>query len=113
MAATTAVLMSEISERVMCAGWESGLEYTLWDLLQGQPVWSRWNDVTSEERQMLRELSQALGGWVILDHDNGNQDRDSLMYAHRFVTLAEWRRMYTEHTVREQARVSRHQLGTG
>ena len=94
-----AMVMSDISEDTMCAGWEADLEYTLWDVVHGRPPWSRWEHVATEDKQMLKELSEALGGWVVLDRASGDADIHSRMYAHRFVPLEEWLKMYETHHI--------------
>lgn len=96
------MLMSEISEECMCAGWEMGLEYTLWDVVLGRPIWSRWEDVTPEQREMLCELSQELGGWVIWNPDP-KATGDTL-----FVPLDEWRKMYADYVAKKHGRPDTH-----
>ena len=74
-------LMSGISEDYWCAGWLSGLEYTLWDAVTGK----RKNVCSSEEIEQLRYLSEKCGGWIIWDQ----QAKDE-----RFVPIDEWLRLY-------------------
>lgn len=89
------MLMSEISEECMCAGWIMDLEYTLWDVLQGKPVWSRWSDISPTQLEMLREVSEELGDWVIWNPDP-KATEDTV-----FVSLGEWQRMYAERAAKQ------------
>jgi hypothetical protein len=74
-------LMSGISEEYWCAGWLSGLEYTLWDAVTG-----KGKDICSlEEIEQLKYLSGKCGGWIIWDE----QAKDE-----KFVPMEEWLRPY-------------------
>lgn len=88
------LLMSEISEECMSASWHMGLEYILWDAVLGKHLWSRWNGITPVQRDMLRELSQELGGWVVWNPDDKSAE-DTV-----FVPISEWQTMYDEHTAK-------------
>ena len=74
-------LMSGISEECWCAGWLSGLEYTLWDAATGK----RKNICGPEEIEQLRYLSEKCGGWIVWDE----QAKDE-----RFVPMEQWLRLY-------------------
>jgi hypothetical protein len=63
-------LMSGISEDYWCAGWLSGLEYTLWDAVTGK----RKNVCSSEEIEQLKYLSEKSGGWIIWDEQAKDED---------------------------------------
>ncbi len=57
-------IMSAISEHCWAAGWMDGTEYALWDLMQaGGGDTGRW-DLMPEEAEILKELSNAIGGWL-------------------------------------------------
>lgn len=96
------LLMSEISEDCMCAGWEIGLEYALWDALLGKPLWGRWNSITPEQIEMLRELSHELGGWVIWNPDP-NATEDTL-----FLPLSDWQKKYADYVAKQHDRSDPH-----
>lgn len=88
-----AIVMSEISERNWCAGWDHGLEYRLWAAMQFNNPWHPRDDVpayarnviTHEEIVMLRTLSDLAGGWVIYGA-NGEE----------LIALAAWERQFAE-----------------
>ncbi len=83
------LLRGEISEECMCSGWEGDLEYTLWDAVLDKPLWIRWQQIVPDQRQMLRELSEELGGWAVC----GIGDSEP-----RFVQMSDWEKMYAEKT---------------
>ncbi len=64
-------VMSEISEEHYCAGWLSGLEYSLWEVLEGNRKAFAAGKMTDEEIQELRDLRERSGGWWWFDHDEG------------------------------------------
>jgi len=73
-------IMSDISERCWCAGWMMGTEHALWRAIQTpdeEPFDWGQDEVTPEERQQLRWLSEQCGGWWC------NYDR--------FLPLDEWK----------------------
>jgi hypothetical protein len=59
--------MSKLSEEAYCAGWMTGLEYALWELLLGGRKEYGWLVVTDEQQHRLRQLSNDCGGWVYFD----------------------------------------------
>jgi len=62
-------LMSRISEEGYSAGWMKGLEYELWAILiDGKGSCGR-HDVTQEELQQLRFLSDKCGCWIVFDDE--------------------------------------------
>ena len=74
-------LMSEISEGHWCAGWLVGLEYILWDVVNGKR-----NDICGpDEIEQLKYLSEKCSGWIVWD----NQAIDK-----KFVPMEEWLRLY-------------------
>jgi len=91
-AAQLCILMSEISEEHYCAGWMSGLEYTLWAMLLGGDRGFGVGDVTDDPITQLRALSEASGGWWRYD-----DDADEV-----FVPIEEWTRRYEAHRSRRR-----------
>lgn len=59
--------MSALSERAYFAGWMDGLELALWNALNGGPLRFGKVELTSEELQHLRNLSERCGGWIRFD----------------------------------------------
>jgi hypothetical protein len=57
-------LMSDISEECWCAGWMSGTEYRLWQLVEGDPDRS-WGmeKVSHGNIQLLKDLRDRSKGW--------------------------------------------------
>lgn len=54
-------LMTGISEEFWCAGWMSGLEFSLW----GVPAGMRYGqgNITERQSQLLKLLSDECDGW--------------------------------------------------
>ncbi|HEV2719660.1 MAG TPA: hypothetical protein VG323_06550 [Thermoanaerobaculia bacterium] len=77
-------LMSEISEDAYCAGWLSGLEYELWQIVIDGHGQFGFGALSETDIQDLRELSDACGGWIIYDGERQQT----------FVPLAEWQSMF-------------------
>lgn len=77
--------MRDLSEDHYCAGWMSGLEYTLWRAVTTEPMVAidyGIGVITLAELQSLRELSGKAGGW----------------WTHRrFVPMDEWVAHFREH----------------
>jgi hypothetical protein len=74
--------MSDLSEEAYCAGWESGLEYALWDAaygLRGDYGRLRLNE---DHRARLRRLSEACHGWIVFDDETEET----------WIPTAEWQR---------------------
>lgn len=74
-------LMSDISEEHYCAGWNGGLEFDLWAIVRGGNPNYGMGDVSPENIQELRQLSEDCGGW----HDGEN-----------FVPLRNWLNQFSE-----------------
>jgi len=74
-------LMSGISEDYYCAGWLTGLERTLWGMLQGDSRHFGMGEVTHEEIGRLRDLHEKCGGWWYFDDERGEE---------MFLATAEW-----------------------
>lgn len=90
-----AMLMSEISENCMCAGWLADLEYTLWEAVIGKPLSWRWQTgITKTELQMLKELSAEIDDWIVWDDHADDKDDTDPMENRKYVPLTEWLNMY-------------------
>jgi len=76
--------MSELSEKAYHAGWESGLEYALWHAVIGGSSAYGQTDLTREQPETLKKLSDRCGGWII--SDDANEER--------FIPADEWKTRY-------------------
>jgi hypothetical protein len=67
-------MMSYLSEEMWCAGWMTGCEYALWADLTGQEVAGKraWG-IAEEDKEDLRFLHEAAGGWVMWSEDAGEK----------------------------------------
>jgi hypothetical protein len=72
--------LREISENCYAAGWMSGIEFTVWDAVQGGTS----SIVNEQEAKLLKEASNVIGGWVAWNDHIG----DAV-----FVPHSEWNRM--------------------
>jgi hypothetical protein len=54
-------LMTGISEEYWCAGWMSGLEYSLWEVAAGTGY--GMGQITERQAALLRLLSEECDGW--------------------------------------------------
>ena len=75
-------LMAGISEECWCAGWETGLEFDLWDAIGrfGKPYGQ--GTVTVRQARLLRDLAEECNGWWTRDENHEPE----------FVSLDVWRR---------------------
>ena len=80
--------MSDISEDSWCAGWLSGNEYALWEILHGARHEYGWGDVRYEDLEELRILSEHARGWIWTGPDKE--------YTPQLVTFAEWESIRAE-----------------
>lgn len=64
-----AEFMSSLSEDAYCAGWMDGLEFALWQVLIGERREYGRHVMTSDDRSMLRSLSDAAAGWIVFDDE--------------------------------------------
>lgn len=85
--------MSDISEEYECAGWLIGLEFKLWEMLRGGARELAMGDVTDEEVDNLRRLSERAGGWVFW-RDND----DPFKSGECFEPYAEWQLRNEQHS---------------
>jgi hypothetical protein len=74
--------MSGVSQDAWCAGWMSGNEYALWDVLHGNRHEYGWGNVPYEDLEELRLLSEHAGGWIWTGPEKE--------YTPQLVTFAEW-----------------------
>lgn len=64
-------LMGEISEDCWCAGWMSGLELALWEAVVKGGMDYGQGEITAEQAQRLKRLSELAGGWCAWNDDTG------------------------------------------
>jgi hypothetical protein len=80
-------MMSDFSQDYWCAGWLSGLEFTLWDAMRNGPMDSEWEQLEERDLNRMKSLHELAGGWWIWDDNEiGN----------RFVTTDEWLKIYSQ-----------------
>jgi hypothetical protein len=82
-------MMEEISEAHYCAGWMSGLEYSLWRIVQGGDRNYGMYPLEPAEVESLRWLAESCDGWWIW-HDAKTPSESG----EKFVTMAEWLPIY-------------------
>lgn len=70
-AADLADLMSQISEEAFCAGWMSGLEHSLWEIIHSDRRSYGQTVLTEQQVSRLRSLSERCGGWIRYDFEKG------------------------------------------
>ena len=80
-------LMSEISESHYCASWMRDLEYNLWSMLQGGSRKYGLGEVSEEEINLLKNLSDTCNGWWVWVGDGIDSGEV-------FVTIDEWDEIY-------------------
>jgi hypothetical protein len=64
-------LMTGISEEFWSAGWIIGLEFALWDAIQGGEREIGRGLLTERQRTLLKLLSEEANGWWIYDAEIG------------------------------------------
>lgn len=72
-------LMTGISEENWCAGWMSGLEFSLWEARAGERCYGM-GVITERQSQLLKLLSEECGGWWRWDDAAGVT----------FIRMADW-----------------------
>jgi len=76
--------MSELSEEAYEATWMMHLEYALWYcVLNGPKKYGRL-DITEEQINQLKKLSDLCGGWVVWDISRDPE----------FVNIDNWHKIY-------------------
>ncbi len=76
-----ACYMSELSEAAFHAGWIEGLEYSIWEAMNGSLSTYGRLTITDDHRRRLHELSERVEGWIVFD------DRQE----ETFVPMASWK----------------------
>ena len=64
-------VMTGISEQFYAAGWESGLEFSLWRMVCGGARDYGLGEISERQVQLLRLLSEEAGGWWAWDEERG------------------------------------------
>jgi hypothetical protein len=82
------MLMSQVSEEHYCAGWMSGLEFSLWWMLEDSRDYGA-REVSESDLARLRDLHEACGGWW--------HWQDHEVHGAVFVQTAEWLALFTDH----------------
>lgn len=84
-------IMSGISEDKWSAGWVTGLEFDLWEMVIGKkdPSYGMGGSFLLD-LVGLRAMAERCGGWIVWDREHGE----------RFVPMAEWLAIYDEHVGR-------------
>jgi hypothetical protein len=86
-------MMRDISEDCWCAGWLSGLEFTLWNAVTTGKMESGWGVVEDRDLLRMKYLHELTGGWWMWTDGDGGQ---------RFVTTEEWLRIVSEHAATQE-----------
>lgn len=89
-------MISEISERCYCAGWNGDIEYHLWRMLEDTTAPRQYglDEVWRWELRDLREISAEIGGWIYYRDDQTVPGLPCAKWGPRFVPMARWRKMY-------------------
>lgn len=84
--------MSDISEECYAAGWMTGNEYTLWEMVANPEASRRYgmSDVRESDLNELREISTEIGGWIRWVDDDDDPDLPSEEWGPVFTPMAEW-----------------------
>lgn len=85
-------LMSSLSS--LCYGqlWQPGVEFDIWDVVEGRSRAVGEFLITTRDINRLKELSSLAGGWVVWDHGNN---------CHKFLPLDEWKAEYAFYVSRD------------
>ena len=84
-----ASLMRAISEDCWYAGWMTGLEFRLWQIVQNpEDNFYGVATVSKEDIQTLKEISDEISGWIAWSEKEGGQV---------FVSMDEWLEIYNEY----------------
>lgn len=98
--------MSELFEEYYSAGWLDGLEFQLWEVLEGNAKAFAGGKLKPEEVTRLRQLRDGLGGWFYLNPDTYEEDpgfEPSAAFARRYLA---WKQRKTELDERLRAHVA-------
>jgi hypothetical protein len=86
-------MMCDFSEECWCAGWLSGLEFTLWNGVTTGRMGSGWFAVNERELARMKYLHELAGGWWMWAEGEDGE---------RFVTTEEWLRIVSEHAATQE-----------
>ncbi|MEK7393496.1 MAG: hypothetical protein AAB214_13135, partial [Fibrobacterota bacterium] len=78
-------MIGAFSERVFCAGWKSGIEFDLWDLIHSGTQEDDYMTISQAQRMHFKLLSQLSRGWIYYGGD-----------AKKWVPLKEWLFLFAE-----------------
>lgn len=100
-------LMSDISEECYCAGWMTGNEYTLWEMVTNQGAERRYGmgEVEAQQIDDLRTIAAEVGGWIRWRDDDEDKSLPPEDWGPVFTPMAEWLAMY-ERRMAEWSRLS-------
>jgi hypothetical protein len=89
-------LMSDISEDCYCAGWMTGNEYTLWEMVTDQAAERRYGmgEVEAQSIEDMRTISAEVGGWIRWRDDDEDKELPVEDWGPVFTPMAEWLPMY-------------------
>lgn len=79
--------MSELSEACYCAGWMSGLEYSLWSFVTEGPGRFGMAYVEQPEIDKLKALADKAGGWWHWPEEAPDE---------QFIAMEEWLAVYNK-----------------
>lgn len=85
--------MCDLSELYYSAGWISNLEYTLWEVLEGNPKAFAAGSMTEEEVQKLRSLHEGCDGWF---YWNKELAEIPLADGETFIRTEDWKVKFAE-----------------
>ena len=78
--------MSDLSEEAYAAGWMQHLEFVLWHSIVIGPFQYGRLRIEQKHIEELRKKSDACGGWVYFDKENGET----------WIPLQEWQDIYSQ-----------------
>jgi hypothetical protein len=98
-------VMRDLSEEHCCAGWMSGLEYSLWEMVSDTSASRRYGqgDVSEADVTLLRTLAEQVGGWWRWHDDCDERDLPADEWGERFTPMADWLRMYQRWKAKDAA----------
>lgn len=104
--------MAAISEDCYCAGWMTGLEYVLWEMVTDPNFPRHWGqgDVSEQDIESLKLQSDRIGGWIYWRDDETDPELTHRQeeWGETFVPMDQWLRMVEENNA---ARVPRQHRG--
>ena len=106
--------MSDISEECYAAGWMTGNEYTLWEMVANPESPRRYgmSDVRESDLNELREISTEIGGWIRWVDDEDDPDLPPEEWGPVFTTMAEWLPMFDKRMAEWAALREKYEKGT-